>query len=937
MELLLIILLPLVGAMLAPLCERFGRNTCALVAGLGPLLALLLVASYIPRLINHELFFFHQAWLPQLGLDFSLRLDGLGMIFALLILVIGLLVILYARYYLAEEDSLGRLYGLLQLFMVAMLGIVLSDNLLLLIVFWELTSLVSFLLIGYWSHRSDARKGARMALAITGAGGLALMAGAILLGQMVGSYSLQVILASAEAIQTHPWFPLVLMLILIGAFTKSAQFPFYFWLPHAMAAPTPVSAYLHSATMVKAGVFLLARLYPALSGSDLWFYIVTFVGLATLVFGAYNALFKHDLKGLLAYSTISHLGLITMLFGFSSDLATVAALFHIINHATFKASLFMAAGIIDHETGTRDMRRIFGLWKFMPVTATVAMVSASAMAGVPLLNGFLSKEMFFSETLRLDHLGFVSYVIPVVATFAGIFAVAYSYRFVHNVFFNGAPKDLPIYPPHEAPLYMILPMALLGLLCLLVGIMPNLLVAPILDAASFAVLGDGIPDYHLALWHGLNLPLLMSVVALVGGLLLYYQREGLFAFYERRYRVDEKIEFEKRIQSMVRFAQRCTYAVENGSLQRSVACVMGAALVLAAVHFWPMWARLIGTEPMMSLDWATVVLSGVMAIAAIITVVIHHNRFAALLMLSVVGLIISLAFVRFSAPDLALTQISVEVVTIILLMLALYFLPQLTPHESDWGTVGRDLFLAISTGVLMGGFTLAILTRPYDLGLAEFFIANSVPGGGGHNIVNVILVDFRGFDTLGEITVLAIAGLGVYLMLVGLRLPLPRTDRYGRHWARDPYPMIITVLSRIFFPLALLVSVFIFLRGHNQPGGGFIAGLITSIALILQYVCSGTEWVRQRLPVDYGGVSVVGVLIAVATGAASFLFGYPFLTTTFTHVHWPIVGEFELASAMVFDAGVYITVVGATLLMLSQLGNLAQVIDDQPAPAPKPQ
>lgn len=928
MELLLIILSPLAGAIFAPLAERFGRNVCALVAALGPLLSLVLVARSIPALIDHQIFFFHQAWLPQLGLDFSLRLDGLGMIFGLLILVIGLLVILYARYYLAAEDSLGRLYALLQLFMVAMLGIVLSDNLLLLIVFWELTSLVSFLLIGYWSHRSDARKGARMALAITGAGGLAMMAGAILLGQTVGSYSLQVILASADEIQSHPWFPLVLVLLLVGAFTKSAQFPFYFWLPHAMAAPTPVSAYLHSATMVKAGVFLLARLYPALSGSDIWFYTVTFVGLATFVFGAYNALFKHDLKGLLAYSTISHLGLITMLFGFSTELATVAAMFHIINHATFKASLFMAAGIIDHETGTRDMRQLYGMWKYMPITATVAMVSASAMAGVPLLNGFLSKEMFFAETLQLmDKLGGFSYLIPVVATFAGIFAVAYSFRFIHDVFFNGQPKDLPIFPPHEAPLYMILPMALLGLLCLLVGTMPNLLVAPLLDAASFAVLGGDVPAYHLALWHGFNMPLLMSFVALVGGLLLYYQRKGLFAFYERKYRVDEKIEFEKRIQSMVRFAQRCTDAIENGSMQRSVSLVLWTALLLIAIQFWPMLSDLMGDVPLMPVDWVTLVLAVVMMIAAVVTVVAHHNRFMALLALGVVGLVSSLAFVRFSAPDLALTQISVEVVTIILMMLALYFLPQLTPHESNWSKVTRDLVLSIGTGITLGLFTLAILTREYDMGLADFFIANSLSGGGGHNVVNVLLVDFRGFDTMGEITVLAIAGLGVFLMLHGLRLPVPRTDRYGRHWARDPYPMIITVLSRLFFPLALLVSTFIFLRGHNQPGGGFIAGLITSIALILQYVCSGTEWVRQRWPVDYGRMSVIGVLLAVATGIGSFLFGYPFLTTTFTHVHWPLVGEFELASAMAFDLGVYITVVGATLLMLSQLGNLAQVIE----------
>jgi multicomponent K+:H+ antiporter subunit A len=925
MELLVVILLPLLGACLPPLCERFGRNICALSAAVGPLLALVVLLSYAPALFEQQVFFYHLDWLPALGLDMSLRLDGLGMMFALLIVGIGLLVILYARYYLDDKDSLGRLYALLQLFMVAMLGIVLADNILLLIVFWELTSLTSFLLIGYWSHKSEARKGARMALAITGAGGLALLAGALVLGQIVGSYSFQVILNSADLIQAHPLYPVALILILVGAFTKSAQFPFHFWLPHAMAAPTPVSAYLHSATMVKAGVFLLARLYPALSGSDLWFYLVTFTGLATLVFGAYNALFKHDLKGLLAYSTISHLGLITMLFGFSSDLAAVAALFHIINHATFKASLFMAAGIIDHETGTRDMRRINGMWNYMPITATVAMVSASAMAGVPLLNGFLSKEMFFSETLQVDLLGSFGWVIPLLATFAGIFAVAYSYRFIHDVFFNGEPvrAKLPKYPPHEPPRYMILPMALLGLLCLLVGIFPNLTVAPFLVAASYAVLGNDIPTYHLAIWHGLNLPLAMSFIALFGGLLLYSQRSGFFAFYERRYRLDEKEEFEKRIQGLVRFAQRCTDTIENGSLQRSVALLVGTALLLAAVEFWPL-GKVLGDVALTPVDGISLLLGVVLVIAALTTVAIHHNRVAALLVMGVVGLIVSLAFVRFSAPDLALTQLSVEVVTIILMMLALYFLPQLTPNESTKGRVVRDILLASGAGLGVGLFTLAILTRPYDTSLADFFIANSVSGGGGTNVVNVILVDFRGFDTFGEITVLAIAGLGVYLMLDGLNLALPGADGDGRRWARDPYPPILTVLSRVLLPLALMVSAYIFLRGHNQPGGGFIAGLITSIALILQYVCSGSDWVRQRLPVDYGRLSVLGVLIAGLTGIASWVFGYPFLTTTFTHVHWPFIGEFELASAMIFDTGVYLTVVGATLLMLSQLGQLAQ-------------
>lgn len=934
MALLLIILLPLLGALLPPLTERFGRNICAWSAAVGPLIAFALLLAYLPALFSEQIYGYELEWLPQLGLDFSLRLDGLGMVFALLIVGIGLLVIFYARYYLHQEDSLGRLYALLQLFMMAMLGIVLADNILLLIVFWELTSLSSFLLIGYWSYRSDARKGARMALLVTGGGGLCLLAGALLLGQITGSYRLSVIANSAELIQAHSLYPVMLILILLGAFTKSAQFPFHFWLPHAMSAPTPVSAYLHSATMVKAGVFLLARLYPALSGTDLWFYLVTFTGLTTLVFGAYTALFKHDLKGLLAYSTISHLGLITMLFGFSTPLAAVAAIFHIINHATFKASLFMAAGIIDHETGTRDMRRINGMWRFMPITATVAMVAAASMAGVPLLNGFLSKEMFFTETLQVELMGNFSWIIPLLATLAGVFAVAYSFRFIHDVFFNGEPINLPKYPPHEAPRYMIAPMAILVVLCLLVGIFPNITVAPFLEAATRAVVGGSIPEYHIAIWHGISVPLLMSLLALIGGLLLYHQRKGFFAFYERGYHHDEKVVFEARVQRSVRFAQWMTDHLENGSLQRYMALLIGTAFIAGLVEFWPL-ASVIGTVAMSPVDGVSLLAALVLIVAAIGTVVSHHNRFTALLLLSVVGLIVALVFVRFSAPDLALTQISVEVVTIVLIMLALYFLPQLTPNESSLWRVSRDVLLAGGAGIGVGLLTLAILTRPYST-IADFFLQNSVSGGGGANVVNVILVDFRGFDTLGEITVLAIAAIGIYIMLDGLRLSVPGADGEGRVWARDPYPPILTVLSRILLPLALMVSVYIFLRGHNQPGGGFIAGLITSIALILQYVCSGTDWVGARLPLEFRRLSAVGVLVATLTGIASWVFGYPFLTSTFAHLHWPIIGEFELASAMLFDTGVYITVVGASLLILAQLGKLAQTTYRPPSPISNP-
>lgn len=923
MTLLLIVFLPLLGALLPLMTERLGRNTCAVFAAIAPLTSLLLLINYLPAILRGEQFFYDREWMPLLGLDLSVRLDGLGMLFGLLILGIGLLVILYARYYLSPRDSLGKLYALLQVFMMAMLGIVMSENILLMIVFWEMTSISSFLLISYWSVLSDARSGARMALTITGAGGLALLAAGLLLGREVGSYALSDILAAGDVIRASANYPLILCLVLFAAFTKSAQFPFHVWLPNAMYAPTPVSAYLHSATMVKAGVFLLARMHPALSDTDLWFYLVTGTGLFTLVFGAYNAMFKHDLKGLLAYSTISHLGLITLLFGLNSEMATIAAIFHIVNHATFKACLFMTAGIIDHETGTRDMLRLNGLWRFMPVTAILSIIAASAMAGVPLLNGFLSKEMFFAETLSLDHSGGWSLLVPIIATLAGIFAVAYSFRFIYEVFFNGTPNDLPKATPHEAPIPMLIPLAILGVLCLGVGILPNLTVAPLLHVAGIAVLGDKMPDYEIALWHGFNAPLLMSIIALVGGLWLYQQRKGLFAFYESRYRSDHKLVFEARIQRSEQQAQKLTNKFEAGSLQVYVVWLTLTVIVLAGWQLFKL-TSLQGSLSLTPADPISLVMGFIMIVGALGTVYTHHNRFAALLIISVVGLIVSLIFIRFSAPDLALTQLSVEVVTVVLMMLALYYLPQITPNESSSLRVSRDLLIAGVIGFGVGAIAFAVMTRPY-FSISDFYVANSLTGGGGTNIVNVILVDFRGFDTLGEITVLTIGAIGVYAMLHKLRLPTPTLDNQITPWSHESAPVVLVVLARVLLPLALMVSFYIFIRGHNLPGGGFIAGLITSVALILQYISSGNMWVRERINMTYRYVAASGVLLAALTGMASWLFGYPFLTSAFTHLDWPFVGEFEIASAIAFDAGVYLTVVGATLVMLSHLGRLTHV------------
>ncbi len=921
MILFIAVLMPFAGAALVALASRLGRLHSAWAAGVVTLASIALLVPFAPLPFAGETLVQKAAWMPALGLDLAFRLDGLALLFTGLILGIGLLIVLYARYYLSERDSMGRFYAYLLLFMGSMLGIVLSENLIQLLIFWELTSLASFLLISYWHHREEARQGARMALAVTGLGGFAMLGGFLLLGHIVGSYELSDVLASGDLIRAHPLYVPTLVLILLGVFTKSAQFPFHFWLPHAMTAPTPVSAYLHSATMVKAGVFLLARLWPVLSGTPEWFWLVSGAGLATLLIGAYVALFKHDLKGLLAYSTISHLGLITLLFGLSTPLAAVAGVFHIINHAIFKASLFMAAGIIDHEAGTRDMRRLSGLWRYMPYTATLAMVAAAAMAGVPLLNGFLSKEMFFAEAVHIGqgHVG--GWLLPALVTLAGAFAVAYSIRFIHDVFFNGEPIDLPR-TPHEPPRWMKVPVEILVVLCLIVGIMPAFTVAPLLAVAAAGTLQAPLPEYHLALWHGVNPALVMSLIALAGGLLIYLVRRPLTCWHERFIeRIDARIAFNAMQKGLFSLSCGITRRIDTGSLQRQVLFFLLAALALGVSPWLAGDTPLTGSHAGLPLDAVSLLAGVTLIIATIVTVWLHRQRFVALITIGVVGLVVSLAFVKFSAPDLALTQLSVEIVTIVLLLLALFFLPQHTAPEKSSVRMWRDGVIALLAGVGAAAMAWGVLTRPYDT-IAGYFLENSKPGGGGTNVVNVILVDFRGYDTLGEITVLALAGLGIVALLQNLNLAAPLRDAAGRSWNADAHPVIMATLTRILLPLALLVALFILLRGHNQPGGGFIAGLITAVALIVQYLANGAVWSHQRMASDSHPLLAWGLAIATFTGLASWLFGYPFLTSTFSYLHWPVVGKFELASAMAFDLGVFLVVVGATLMILVQLGGL---------------
>lgn len=876
--------------------------------------------------IAGEIVLWRVAWLPEWGLDLSLRLDGLGLLFVLLILGIGILIVLYAAYYLEPSDRLGRFYAELLGFAGGMLGIVLAENLLLMVVFWEVTSLTSFLLIAYKYSEVEARISARMALAVTGGGGLALLAGVLLLGHIAGSFEFSVIEERAASIRGNELYPVVLVLFLLGAFTKSAQFPFHFWLPHAMAAPTPVSAYLHSATMVKAGVFLLARMHPVLSGTDLWFVLVTVTGALTFVYAAYVALLKHDLKGLLAYSTVSHLGLITLLFGLDTPLATIAGVFHIINHAIFKASLFMAAGIIDHETGTRDMRRMSGLLWVMPRTAVLAILAAGSMAGVPLLNGFLSKEMFFTAAVAHPAFEGATYLLPLVATIGGTLAVAYSLRFVFDVFLGELAKDLPR-TPHEPPMWMRLPVEVLVVLVLVVGLLPQMSVGWLLSAASAAVLAGPVPEVKLAVWHGFNLPLVMTILAFGLGVLQFSRRHRLYALQERySWPFESPVAFERFYRGAARASTVVLRFIDTASLQRNLALFLSFVIV-TGTWAWINASRgtagmgaLAGPLQIQPVDAVSTAGFAVLLFGALCTVLARHHRFLALIFLSVTGTVVSLAFLRFHAPDLALTQLSVEVVTIVLLLMCLRYLPERSVPASLSSRRLRDGLIATAAGAGVAALTFAMLTRPFD-SISGYHMANAKPGGGGTNVVNVILVDFRGYDTLGEIAVLAMAAAGLYALLDGVRMERARDGVLAKG---DRFPIMLVELMRPLLPLSLAVAVYIFLRGHNLPGGGFIAGLVAAVALVLQYVANGVDVTSERLRINFVRLLGIGLGVSTLTGVASFVFGYPFLTSTFGYVHPPVIEKFELASAMAFDLGVFLVVVATVLLSLTEIAGLRQ-------------
>ncbi len=697
-------------------------------------------------------------WAPALGVFLSFRLDGLSLLFALLITGIGAIIVFYGGRYLHGHRSLGRFYALLLFFMASMLGLVLADNLLVLYVFWELTGISSYLLIGFDHHREAARRAALQALIVTGAGGLALLAGIILLRQMAGTFEIAALAKQASAVRDHALYLPALALVLGGAFTKSAQFPFHFWLPAAMEAPTPVSAYLHAATMVKAGVYLLARLNPVLGGTDAWLISVTSVGALTMLAGGLLGLYKTDLKQILAYSTVSVLGILTFLAGLGTPLALTALAVYLLAHGMYKGALFLVAGIVDHQTGTREIARLGALWRTMPVTAAAALLAALSMAGLPPLLGFVGKEVFYEA--GLDGFGLPSpFTAATAVTGALLFTLAGAAGFRP---FLGRTRGKPA-GEREAPVGLWLGPAILAAGGLLLGLAPALLIAPI-RSAVLAMAPAGTHSVELALFHGLNPALYLSAASAAGGLVLYGLHPRLIAAGsrpERLWRWGPARAYELFMDALTGIARIQTRLLQSGYLRRYLRYVVlttiglaGFAILRGVALLWP---------PAMGARLHEVVVALVI-VAGTIAAVTASSRLAAVASLGVVGVGVSLVFALFGAPDLAMTQLAVETLTVIVLVLVLYHLPDFSTLTGR-GIRMWDAAVSLAGGGLMALLVLVSVAVRYAPAISSYYVDNSYGLAKGRNVVNVILTDFRALDTLGEITVIAMSALGVWALL----------------------------------------------------------------------------------------------------------------------------------------------------------------------------
>ena len=747
-------------AAIAPGIHRLTGRASGWVLGLLPLGLFVYFLSFLPAVAGGASIVLVWPWMPGLEVQLSFLIDGLSLLFALLISGIGFFVVSYAGRYLEEDRDLGRFYVLILAFMGSMLGLVLADNLIAMFVFWELTSITSYLLIGYDHENADARKYALQGLIVTVGGGLALLAGIVMLALAGGSWELSEILSNGDVVREHALYLPLLILILIGAFTKSAQVPFHFWLPRAMAAPTPVSAYLHSATMVKAGVYLLARLNPSLGGTDVWFTTLALFGAVTMFTGVFLAFRSTGVKKVLAYSTIMALGTLVMLIGIGTETALMAAMAFLLAHSLYKGALFLVAGILDHEAGAKDFLQTGGLRGALPVTAAFTLLAALSLGGVIPLFGFVAKELMLEAVLGAP--GLVG-ILTLLAVMTAILGVAVAAIVGIRPWF-GARADTPKTPHHEAPVAMLAGPAVLASLGLIFGLGPGLADQALVSAAAASVQGAPV-DGYLALWHGVNWPLAISAFSLVAGGALYWrweQARRALAWMDRAAEYGPEKGYFKMMDGLVWISEWQTRVLQNGYLRYYVIVIVAMTVGLVTVTAQvfdvgmgkPQWVRL-GVH-----EFAILAI----LLASMLFAVLARSRLGAVAALGSLGFTVALVYVLYSAADVAITQVLVETLTVILLVLVLFRLPGFL-HLSSTAPRVRDAGIAL----LMGGMVTLLILTTLDAQLfssiSHYFIEESVPSGHGRNIVNVVLVDFRALDTLGEIFVLALAAIGVYAMI----------------------------------------------------------------------------------------------------------------------------------------------------------------------------
>ncbi len=861
------------------------------IYALAPFYGILEFLWIMPTLEKDHVLTESYGWIPQYEISLSFYFDGLSEFFGLLVLGIGALILIYGSYYTKAYPRKEVFMGHLILFMAAMLGLVIAGNLLTFFLFWELTGIFSYLLIGFDHEKESARKGALQALLITGLGGQALLAGFIVLGMAYPDYEFRTLLSNPAALQNSAFYFPALILILIGALTKSAQFPFHFWLPGAMVAPTPVSAYLHSATMVKAGIFLLLRLNPVLGGTESWHYILTVVGVTTMFVGAWSSVTQTDLKKVLAYSTISALGTIVLLIGTDTEYAINAAILYILVHAFYKGTLFMLAGVIQKQTHTREIPKLGGLYRYMPLTAVVMCLALVSMAGIPPMLGFISKELVYEAKVHAPNAYW--FILP-AGVITNMIMVFLSLRLSIDVFWGKAGQYLK--RPEKPVISMILGPVVLVFLSLVLGIFPES-IANALTAEAISDINPHFGAIELKLWTGWNTIQLISLLTLVLGGFLYIKKEVFIESVQRvnvRY-CSQKFSdlFFRLIDRFLAFTKEKTGIVQHGYHRFYLMTIFSVASAFVWLLLWHSHA----VEIALNFDEIPISQAAILLliIVSVFYAVSSPSRVVALISMGVVGFGIVMVFIVFSGVDLPITMILAEVMMIILSMALLYYLPRYV-SQSDKGERMRDAVIATAVGASMA--VLILQANAVDLGapISNFYKEVSYPEAFGRNIVNVILVDFRAFDTLGEITVLTIAALGIFSLMNGETAIEKMREESA----------ILQIAAKILRPLLIALSVVVFLRGHNDPGGGFIAGLMVGAAEILYMMAFGVSQGRKVIFLNPIKMMGLGLAFSVLSGFPGVLFGVPFMKGEWIDLGMGI----KLGTPILFDLGVYCTVIG---------------------------